>query len=148
MSKTLMLKPKLSEKTYALSDKRVYVVEIDKKTNKHAVARAVKQQFEVEVQSVRILNTKGKAKQVRNLAGTKFRNAKGKRSDSKKAYVTLKVGYNLPFFAVVEEEEAKTLETQKQFDKALAKEAAKSDKPKLKRLGRITKKAKVDEEKN
>ena len=140
MSKTLILKPRLSEKTYALSENRVYVVEVDKATNKHTVARAIKEQFEVEVKSVRIVNAKGKTKQVRNLSGTKFRNAKGKRNDIKKAYVTLKEGNSLPFFAAVEEEEAKEQAAQQQFDKAVAKQDAKEEKSKTKRFGRGPKK--------
>ncbi len=136
MSKTLILKPRLSEKTYAQSEDRVYVVEVDKSVNKHSVARAVKQQFEVEVKSVRIANIKGKAKQTRSLTGKKYLNSKGKRSDVKKAYVTLKEGHSLPFFAAIEQEEAKEKATQEQFDKAISKQTAKEEKSKTKRFGR------------
>lgn len=147
MSKTLTLKPRLSEKTYALSESRVYVVEVDGSVNKHTVARAVEQQFEVEVKSVRIANIQGKAKQTRSLTGKRYLNSKGKRSDIKKAYVTLKEGHSLPFFAAIEEEEAKEKSAQEQFDKAAAKQNAKEDK-KPKRFGRGPKKAEAkDEEK-
>jgi large subunit ribosomal protein L23 len=146
MSKTLVLKPRLSEKSYGLSETRVYVVEVEKTANKHTVARAIKEQFEVEVKNVRIANVKGKTKQVRNLTGTKYRNSKGKRRDIKKAYVTLREGHSLPFFAAVEEEEAKEKAAQEKFDKAVAKQSAKEtkDDKKPKRFGRNAKK---DEEK-
>ena len=47
------------------------------------------QQFEVEVDSVRTLNVKGKTKR----SGSSF----GKRKDWKKAYVVLKEGQNIDF---------------------------------------------------
>lgn len=143
MSKSLVLKPRLSEKTYSLSESRVYVVEIDRSVNKHTVARAIHEQFDVEVESVRTTNVRGKTKQVRSLSGRRYQNAKGSRSDIKKAYVTLKKGHSLPFFAAVEEEEAKEKASQEQFDKAVAKQNAKEDKTKAKRFGR-TKKAKAE----
>ena len=52
MSKTITLRPRLSEKTYGQSEKRVYVVDIPKGANKHTVARAVEAQFEVKVTKV------------------------------------------------------------------------------------------------
>lgn len=128
MSKTLVMRPKLSEKTYSLSDSRVYVVEIDKSINKHTVARAVKDQFEVEVASVNIANVKGKPKQVRSLSGKRYRNVSGKRKNTKKAYITLKPGFSLPFFTAIEEEQAKAETTQKEFDKAIAKQNTKAEK--------------------
>jgi large subunit ribosomal protein L23 len=147
MSKTLILKPRLSEKSYALSESRVYVVEIDKSVNKHSVARAVSEQFEVEVQAVRIANIQGKRKQTRSLTGKRYSNSKGRRNDIKKAYVTLKEGYSLPFFAAVEEQEAQEKASQEEFDKAIAKQNAKEDKSKTKRFINRSKNAKEDEEK-
>jgi len=146
MSKTLILKPRLTEKNYALSQSRVYVVEIDKSVNKHSVARAVSEQFEVEVQSVRIANIQGKRKQTRSLTGKRYSNSKGRRNDIKKAYVTLKEGHSLPFFAAVEKQEAQEKASQDQFDEAIAKQNAKEDKAKTRRFAR-GKKDKKDEEK-
>lgn len=136
MSKTITLRPRLSEKTYDLSESRVYVVEIPKDTNKHTVARAVEAQFEVKVAKVNIVNVKGKAKRTMSLTGKRMLNSEGKRSDYKKAYVTLAEGHSLPFFAAVEEEEQKEQKLQEQMDKAVAKQAAKESKPKRRGLGR------------
>ncbi|HET8992009.1 MAG TPA: 50S ribosomal protein L23, partial [Candidatus Saccharimonadales bacterium] len=105
------------------------------------------EQFDVEVKSVRIANISGKAKQTRSLTGRKYLNSKGKRSDIKKAYVTLKEGHNLPFFAAIEQEEEKEKAAQKQIDKAVSKQVTKEDKSKPKRFGRAKKADdKTDEE--
>lgn len=129
MSKTITLRPRLSEKTYGLSESRVYVVEVPGSANKHTVARAVEAQFEVKVTKVNIANVKGKSKRIVSLTGKRMKNADGKRADIKKAYVTLAEGHSLPFFAAVEEEEQKEQKLQQQMDKAVAKQAAKESKP-------------------
>jgi large subunit ribosomal protein L23 len=130
MSKTISLRPRLSEKTYALSEQRVYVVEVPSDVNKHTVARAVEAQFDVKVASVNIVNVKGKSKRIISLTGKRMKNAEGKRPDIKKAYVTLAEGQSLPFFAAIEEEEEQEQKTQAQVEKAVAKQAAKEAKPK------------------
>ncbi len=128
MLKEITLKPRLTEKTYTLSNDSVYVVDVDKSYNKDTIAKAVKAQFNVEVASVRIVNVKGKAKRTINLTGKRSGNSIGKRSDLKKAYVTLKDKKKLPFFDAIEEEETKQAATQEKFDKAAAKTAAKEEK--------------------
>ena len=130
MSKDLILRPRLSEKTYGLSENRVYVVDVPKSANKHSVARAIEAQFEVKVAKVNITNIKGKSKRVMSITAKRYSNAEGKRNDIKKAYVTLAEGNSLPFFAAVEEEEEKEQKLQEQVDKAAAKQAAKESKPK------------------
>jgi large subunit ribosomal protein L23 len=127
MSKTITLRPRLSEKTYGLSERRVYVVEVPVDVNKHAVARAMELQFEVKVEKVNITNIPGKAKRVISLTGKRYMNAEGKRSDYKKAYVTLSEGHSLPFFAAVEEAEEQEKAVQEKVDKAAAKQATKAD---------------------
>ena len=126
MSKTIPLHPRLSEKTYALSDQRVYVVAVPNDVNKHSVARAVEDQFEVKVAKVNILNVAGKTKRIVSITGKRMKNATGRRSDMKKAYVTLEEGHSLPFFAAIEEEEAKEKATQEKVDKAADKQAKKA----------------------
>ncbi len=130
MSKTITLRPRLSEKTYSLSEKHVYVVEIPSDVNKHSVARAVEAQFEVKVKNVNIVNVKGKSKRIMSLNGKRYMNAEGKRNDIKKAYITLAEGYGLPFFAAVEEEEKKEQKVQEKVNKAAAKQSEKENKPK------------------
>jgi large subunit ribosomal protein L23 len=128
MSKTLILRPRLSEKTYGLSENRVYVVDVPKTANKHSVARAVESQFEVKVDKVNTVVVKGKTKSVMSITGKRRSNTEGRRSDVKKAYVTLAEGHSLPFFAAIEEEEQKEEKLQAKVDKAAAKQTAKEAK--------------------
>ncbi len=103
MSKTLVLKPRISEKAYALSQSaNVYVFEVPSETNKQSVAEAVAKQFSVTVNKVNIYNSKGKRKRSVRKSG---RQVMGKRPDTKRAYVTLKQGDSIPVFAAVEEAE-------------------------------------------
>lgn len=126
--KTVVLQPRLSEKTYGLSSTKnqVYVFDIAKSLNKHSVAKAVETQFGVSVKSVNILNQKGKAKRTIAKQGRKVYS--GHEADSKKAYVTLKAGDSLPFFEAIEEEEAKSEATQAKMEKAMEKQEAKESK--------------------
>lgn len=102
MDKTMTLYPRISEKAYALSEAHnTYVVEVPGDANKLSVAGAVRVQFGVTVTNVRMVNVKGKTKRTVRKGG---RPTMGKRSDVKKAYVTLKEGDSLPFFADVKEE--------------------------------------------
>jgi large subunit ribosomal protein L23 len=142
MSKNIALKPRLNEKTYALSTKRVYVFDVDSNVNKHSIARAVEAQFDVKVATVNTTNIKGKAKRIISLSGKRMKNAEGQRSDIKKAYVTLVEGNSLPFFDAVEEEEQKEQATQEKFDKAAEKQAAKTEK---KSRGGVLRRKKADE---
>ena len=144
MSKSIVLRPRLSEKTYSQSENRVYVVEIPKDVNKHTVARAIEAQFEVKVSKVNITNIPGKAKRIVSISGKRYQNSTGKRSDIKKAYVTLAEGHSLPFFAAVEEAEAQEEKVQAQVDKAASKAAAKEEKKATPRRG--LRRAKKDEE--
>ena len=97
MSKTLVLKPRISEKAYGQSlTKNTYVFVVPTDANKNQVAEAVTAQFEVTVTEVNILNVKGKAKRSVRKGG---RQTNGKDSDFKKAYVTLKEGDSIAVFA-------------------------------------------------
>lgn len=126
MYKEIALKPRLSEKSYAQSQNRVYVFAVPNDANKHSVARAVEAQFNVKVTVVNILNLKGKAKRTVSQKGR--RQLKGMTSDTKKAYVTLAEGNSLPLFAAEEEAEVKQEKVQTQVDKAAAKQAEKDAK--------------------
>ena len=130
MSKTLFLKPRLTEQTYALAQHdRLYVFDIPKDVNKQTLAKAVAAQFEVTVTSVNMTNIKGKAKRTISINGRRRSNASGTRDDTKKAYVKLAEGFSLPVFAAVEDEEKKEQAVQKQVDKAVVKQAKDDIKP-------------------
>jgi large subunit ribosomal protein L23 len=105
VSKTITLKPRMSEKTYALyGAENTFVFVVPSSANKLTVAQAVASQFGVTVEKVRIVIEKGKAKQSYQ---KRNRPVAGKRSDRKKAYVRLKAGDSIPIFAAIEEEEKK-----------------------------------------
>ena len=100
--KTLILKPRLSEKTYALSQNGVFVFNVDKSANKHDIANAVSKTYDVTVTDVRVVVQQGK--KTRSYRNRRF--VSGQRDDFKKAYVTLKEGDSIPVFAAVEEAES------------------------------------------
>jgi large subunit ribosomal protein L23 len=115
--KHLLLKPRISEKAYAQSQNeaaRTYAFEVPASANKLTVKQAVQSQFEVEVTSVRIVVTKGKAKQSYR---KNQRPITGRRSDVKKAYVTLAAGASLPIFVEEAAEEEKAAKQDKKTKK-------------------------------
>lgn len=115
MSKTVTLKPRMSEKTYGLSANGVYVFEVPKEVNKHEVNQAVAKQFGVTVIDVNMMVAKGKPKRtVRKGA----RPTAGSRSDIKKAYVTLKSGDHIPVFAAMEEAKGEEAADKKKAESA------------------------------
>lgn len=101
MSKTIVLRPRISEKAYAQSQTNsTYVFVVPRDANKMSIEQAVTAQFGVSVVEVNILNVKGKAKRTVRKGG---RAVNGRESDFKKAYVTLKAGDSIPVFATEEE---------------------------------------------
>lgn len=125
MHKTVILKPRLSEKSYAQSANRVYVFDVPAGLNKHDIARAVTAQFDTVVTNVNVANISGKAKRTIYKGG---RAVSGREADTRKAYVTLAEGQSLPIFAAIEEEDAKVEATQEKLDKAATKQAEKQAK--------------------
>ena len=120
MDKQMVLKPRLSEKTFGLSQTgNVYVFTVPDSASKQSVAAAVVAQFGVGVTNVNMANVKGKQKRsVRK----RSRPVMGQRSDFKKAFVTLKEGDKLPFF---ETEDDKKKKSDKKADKKAAKKEEK-----------------------
>lgn len=116
MSKTIVLKPRVSEKSYAQSQNNVYIFKVDKSVDKTSIARAVEAQFEVTVTEVNTIVQKGKAKRTVRKGG---RPVSGRESDFKKAYVTLKQGDTIPLFAAGEETETEKPKADKEAKKAI-----------------------------
>jgi len=111
---TITLKPRMSEKTYAQSQDGVFVFDVDMDANKHQIAAAVASTYDVTVTKVNIVVAKGKVKR----RYSKLRKYEtGKRSNVKKAYVTLKEGDSIPIFAAVEEAEQKEAKAAKKKGK-------------------------------
>lgn len=103
--KQVILKPRISEKAYAQSEAaNVYIFDVPANANKFDVAKAVAAQYEVGVTNVKIASVPGKTVRAYRQRGR--RSINGKRSDIRKAYVTLKEGDKLPIFAAVENPEA------------------------------------------
>ena len=101
MKETAILRPRLSEKAYALSEKEnTYIFQIPRTFNKQEIAEAVKRQYGVDVKSIRLAGAAGKTRRSirRGLSVRQF-----KRAGVRKAYVALNEGDKLPIFAAVEE---------------------------------------------
>jgi len=110
--KSIAVKPRLSEKTYALSEERnTYVFEVPIGTNKHTVKAAVTSQFGVSVTNVRIASIPGKNKRVYRKRGRSVHTSV--RSGLRKAFVTLADGDKLPIFADSSSEEPKKSDKEK-----------------------------------
>ncbi len=100
------LHPRISEKTFALSQSRnTYVFNVPAEMNRAQVAEMVAKDYNVKVVSVNIAIAKGKAKRFYTLGSRRPTN--GTRSDVKKAYVRLAEGNSIPVFASLTEEEKK-----------------------------------------
>jgi len=88
----VLLRPVVSEKTYGLMDKNVYVFVVDPRSTKIEIRRAVEESFGVKVDNVNTLNRKGKSTRNRRT------NTPGKRADTKRAFVTLHPGDKIDLF--------------------------------------------------
>jgi large subunit ribosomal protein L23 len=86
----VLLAPNISEKsTMATEANNTIVFKVATDANKTEIKAAVEKLFDVKVDAVRTLNVKGKTKRT----GARF----GRRSDWKKAYVTLAEGSDIDF---------------------------------------------------
>ena len=82
-----IIKPVITEKATLLSEHNKVVFRVPLDATKDQVKEAVEKLFNVKVGSVNTIRHKGKAKSFRGVAG--------KRSDTKKAIVTLLAGYSI-----------------------------------------------------
>ncbi|NNJ94912.1 MAG: 50S ribosomal protein L23 [Halobacteria archaeon] len=86
----VLLAPVVSEKSSRLADaNRQFVFKVMKSATKPEVKKAVELMFDVKVDNVQISNMRGKVK----AHGRSI----GRRSDWKKAYVTLSEGHDIDF---------------------------------------------------
>jgi large subunit ribosomal protein L23 len=88
----VLFRPVVSEKTYALMDRNVYVFVVNPKASKIEIRRAVETSFGVKVAQVNTLNRRGKATRNRRT------NTSGRRADTKRAFVTLHAGDKIDLF--------------------------------------------------
>lgn len=93
--KKVLIRPIITEKTLRLSEtENQYTFLVSRDTNKIEVAKEIAEKFNVEVLQVRIVNMLGK----NVVFGTK--RIEGRKSNFKKAIVTLKVGDSISLFKV------------------------------------------------
>ena len=86
-----VLAPHVTEKATMVADKLNQIIfKVRKNATKIQVKEAIESMFKVDVKAVNLLNVKGKTKQA-------SRNTMGKRSDWKKAYVSIKAGQEINF---------------------------------------------------
>lgn len=85
----LIKKPLITEKSTILGEYNKYTFQVAPFASKPLVKKAIESIFNVKVKSVNMLILKGKRKV--------FKGTKGKRSDVKKAIVTLEKDHNIDF---------------------------------------------------
>lgn len=89
----IILEPIVSEKSYDLiEDHNTYTFRVDRRSNKTEIRQAIEAIFSVKVVGVNTMNRPGKRKRT----GWVF----GKRSDTKRALVTLAEGDQIDIFGV------------------------------------------------
>ena len=89
-ARDILIKPIITEKTTALMEERKYTFRVPLVATKVEIRQAVEQIFKVKVQAVNTMRYEGKMKR---LGRTQSR-----RSDWKKAVVTLKPGETIELF--------------------------------------------------
>jgi large subunit ribosomal protein L23 len=82
-----IIKPVITEKATLLSEHGKVVFQVPLSATKKQIAEAIEQLWDVKVEKVNTITTKGKVKRFRGIAG--------KRSDVKKAVVKLKDGHTI-----------------------------------------------------
>ena len=101
-----IITPRISEKAYGQAGNiNVYTFIVPSNLNKIEIKKRVESEYSVKVLNVNVLVQKGKTKAA--LRGKRNRPGTGKRSDFKKAYVTLTEGQSIPVFNTSQEGEGK-----------------------------------------
>ncbi len=90
--RSVIIAPVVSEKSYGLIEENVYTFVVHPSASKPEVSDAVESIFGVTVAKVNTLNRKGKATRNRRTG------VMGKRSDTKRAIVTLAAGHTIDLF--------------------------------------------------
>jgi len=86
---SILLAPHVSEKASFAADRGEFVFKVAKTATKLEIKKAVELMFDVKVENVTTLVAKGKTKRTGQIAG--------RRSDWKKAYVSLEEGQDIDF---------------------------------------------------
>lgn len=89
-ARQVIVRPIVSEKSYAMVADNKYTFEVDKRATKQDIARAVADVFDVTVTKVNTMNVQGKPRRLRFNSG--------KTRSWKKAVVTIKEGDSIEVF--------------------------------------------------
>tara|TARA_A200000159_G_C7297601_1_gene328549 strand:+ start:140 stop:457 length:318 start_codon:yes stop_codon:yes gene_type:complete len=90
MYSKIIKRPVLTEKLAILQEREnKFAFIVDEKANKTEIKKAIQEKFSVKVLKVAIINQIGKSKQMTVKSGGRTIRTSGKRSDFKKAIVTL-----------------------------------------------------------
>lgn len=89
-TRDILIKPIITEKSTAMMAEGKYTFQVPLKANKYQIRDAVEEVFQVKVASVSTMRMEGKTKRMGRYVG--------KRSDWKKAIVTLKEGESIELF--------------------------------------------------
>ena len=93
---SIIIRPLFTEKMSQLEEiERKYAFQVKSSTNKIDIKFAVEQKFDVKVEKVATMNRQGKLKDMTMKSGGRTIRTRGKRSDWKKAIITLKEGYSI-----------------------------------------------------
>ncbi|MDP6853361.1 MAG: 50S ribosomal protein L23 [Candidatus Marinimicrobia bacterium] len=92
----VIIRPILSEKGTMLSESQnKYVFQVEKRSNKLEIAKAIEEKFKVKIKKVATLNFKGKNKNMTIRSNGKILRTNGNRANWKKAIVTLQDGFKI-----------------------------------------------------
>lgn len=83
----VIVSPIVTEKSHSLAEHGKVVMFVSNDSSKPKIKEAVEKIFDVKVDKVNVINVKGKTKT--------FKGVKGRRSDKRKAIITLKEGENI-----------------------------------------------------
>ena len=98
MYSKIILKPILTEKMAILEEREnKYAFFVMKNANKNEIKKAIESKFDVKVMKVTTINRKGKYKQMTVKSGGRTIRTSGKKSDYKKAIVTLGSNSNIDY---------------------------------------------------
>ncbi|MBC8215958.1 MAG: 50S ribosomal protein L23 [Candidatus Marinimicrobia bacterium] len=94
--RNIIIRPIFTEKMSILEEtQRKYAFQVMTDANKIEIKKAVQEKFDVKVEKVATMNRKGKSKVMTVRSGGRTIRTQGKRSNWKRAIITLKEGYTI-----------------------------------------------------
>ncbi|MDO4986818.1 MAG: 50S ribosomal protein L23 [Candidatus Saccharibacteria bacterium] len=144
----LKFTPILTEYSYSQVKDRVYMVKaeaVSEKISKISLKTALENQYNVNIESIRISNRKGKA--MRFSRGRHAYPGITHHRDQKIVYVTVKEGQRLPFFDEYEKAVAEANEADKKAEAKAAKKVEKTEAKEAKKSAKTADKAEKAEKK-